>query len=78
MTIGIIVLIFIRLFLMIVTTVTEESQCCVEMKTLIYQNNFLKWVRKFIRWRFYAMLTSKSIADALDQSLTICFLYVSF
>ena len=52
--------------------------CCDEIRTLIIQNDFLIRGRKFIYLRLYAMLTLKSITEALFQSLTICFLYASF
>jgi hypothetical protein len=52
--------------------------CCDEIRTLIIQNDFLIRGRKFIYLRLYAVLTLKSITDALFQFLTICFLCASF
>lgn len=78
MKIAIIILIFTRLFLKIVSRVTNGSQCCDDTKPLIIQKYFLTRGKKIIRLRLYAVLSLKSITDALFQSLTICFLYASF
>ena len=72
------ILIFTRLTLKTVMSVTNGSLFCDETKPVIIQNDFLICGRKFFHLRLHAVLTLQSIIDALFQSLTICFLYASF